>query len=143
MHTDTNEAYYDEVKHSITDEARRIKSTQKQILDYVFMKKVLDSIAPKHTDILKALANLQIEKGKEDNASGGFAYVEYSEWKSKCIKTLMIVSKDPEFFSMFNELRDHGMIRLKHDGVLKKDFVCIPTTKNKVHEILKSLESSR
>lgn len=117
-----------------------MKATQKQVLDYVFMKKVLDSIAPKHTDILKALGSLQISKGKEDNTAGGFAYVDFSEWKSHCFKTLMIVSKVPEFLSMVSELRDHGMVRLKHDGVQKKDFACIPATNKKVVEIMKSLD---
>jgi hypothetical protein len=137
---DTCDPYYNEVKQAFGHDTRKMKATQKQVLDYVFMKKVLDSIAPKHTDILKALGNLQISKGKEDNSSGGFAYVDYNEWRSQCFKTLMIVSKEAEFISMVNELRDHSMVRLKHDGVLKKDFVCIPATNKKVIEIMKSLD---
>lgn len=49
----THEPYYDEIEASIKEGPRKIRSTQQEKVDFVFMKKVLKSIAPKHTAILK------------------------------------------------------------------------------------------
>jgi len=127
------------VKSGISEETRKIKATQRQVQDFVFMQKVLKSIAPKHSGILKVLAKLQLAKGKENASLGDYEYVRFSEWKNLCFTESFIVNKDAEFSSMVKELSDHNMIQIESDANAGLDYVCIPTSKAKVQEILKSL----
>lgn len=113
---------------------------KKEMIDYVFMEKVLKSIAPKHTEILKRLGELQLSKSGDASISGDkYDFVDYIEWKQKCFRQ-MIVTKESEFKKMMSELIDHKIIELKSDNVAGKDFVCIPTTRSKVKEILSKLK---
>jgi len=134
--------YYDEVKTGINDETRKIKATQRQVLDYVFIQKVLKSIAPKHTEIIKELCKLQISKGKGDTYSSigknSYIWVNFNEWNSVC-KNKMIATKADEFRSMVRELKDHGMIEYRDENSEGNSFVCIPTNMAKVLDILRSL----
>lgn len=105
----------------------------------MFMKKVLKSVAPKHTDILKELAKLQLASGKPNVSLGSFEYVNLKDWKHICCSTAFIVSKDSEFDSMLRELCDHHMVQRIDDISVGITYVCIPTKKDKVREILKSM----
>lgn len=103
------------------------------------MQKVLKSVAPKHTDILKILATMQINEGQRHSFFGEeYEYVRLDQWQNKCFKDFQ-VSKSSEFQSMVKELSDHNMIQIRQDFNAGIDFVCIPTSKSKVQEILKSL----
>ncbi len=116
-----------------------MKTKQKQVLDFVFMQKVLKSLAPKHSQILKVLADMQISVG---TGTGGrdrgrdFEYVSYKDWKSKCFDK-MIVKGEGEMRSILNELCDHGMIRLHNQN--QREYIYIPTSNSKVEEILQRL----
>jgi len=105
----------------------------------VFMKKVLKSVAPKHTAILKELAKIQLASGKPNSSLGTFEYVNLKEWKQICFGTAFIVTKDSEFDSMFKELCDHHMVQRIDDTSVGITYVCIPTKKDKVQEILESM----
>lgn len=128
----------------INEESRKMKTTEKQVLDFVFMKKVLKSVAPKHTAILKVLANMQLEHGKEHaSLKRKHDFVLYKKWKNKCFNESFVVTKSDEFQSMVKELSDHNMIYIEADVKAGIDYVCIPTNKSQVQEILKSFKNSR
>ena len=135
----TWDPYYDEIKIGIAEQSRKAKVTEIQNLDFVFMQKVLKSVAPKHTDIIKVLAKMQLEDGgKYPTLSVDHDYVRLDKWQNKCFQNYD-VSKTSEFQSMVKELSDHNMIQIKSVYSIGADFVCIPTSKAKVKEILKSL----
>lgn len=115
-----------------------MKVKQKQVLDYVFMQKVLKSLAPKHAQTLKILAELQISQGKVDKRAEGYEYVNKRDFKRKC-NDEMISKSDAQMQSILNELCDHGMIRWNHDYTAQQEYVCIPTSRRKVKEILRFL----
>lgn len=135
----TRNPYFDEVKVGIVEEARQMKASERQTLDFVFMKKVLKSLAPKHTAILKVLARMQLEEGKNTpSLCGQYECVHLRVWKRKCFDN-MDVSQSAEFQSMVKELSDHNMIQIQTDETAGHDFVCIPTKRAKVIEIMKLL----
>lgn len=105
----------------------------------MFMKKVLKSVAPKHTAILKELAKMQLSSGKPNISLGSFEYVDLKEWREICFDTAFIVTKSSEFDSMLRELCDHHMVQRIDDTFAGITYVCIPTKKDKVVEILKSM----
>ena len=105
----------------------------------MFMKKLLKSVAPKHTAILKELAKMQLTSGEPNISLGSFEYVDLKDWKHICFDTAFIVSKNSEFDSMLRELCDHHMVQRIDDTSVGITYVCIPTKKDKVREILKSM----
>lgn len=115
---------------------------QKEAIDYAFMEKVLKSIAPKHTAILKMLGDLQLSKNTQGNTSNSdrYDFVSYTEWKKMCFEALL-VNKETELKHMLKELTDHRIIELRTDRSAGRDYVCIPTTRDKVREIVKKLKS--
>ena len=124
----------------IPKETHKTKTfAQKEAIDYVFMEKVLESIAPKHTESLKCLAKLQLSKqGNSDILGEKYDYVEYSEWKLRCFEDL-VVNKEQELKKVMGELIDHRVIEKRTDASAGKDYICIPTTRKKVQDILNNL----
>jgi hypothetical protein len=127
---------------TISNETNKAKTFAKtETIDYVFMEKVLKSIAPKHTEILKRLGILQLSKASTrngDNTNAKYDYVSYTEWRQKCFGE-MVVTKEADLKKMMSELIDHRIIELRTDHEAGRDFLCIPTTRNKVKEIVNKL----
>ena len=140
----------------VINETRKIKAFAKnEAIDYIFMQKVLKSIAPKHTDILRILGELQLSKSSSTSNSiggdttstnsnpktnGNEKYVTYTEWKTQCFNK-MLTSKETEFKSMMKELIDHKIIELRKDSSVGRDYVYIPASRAKVQEILTKISS--
>jgi origin recognition complex subunit 2 len=137
-HADTYVPYYDEIQQISTGETRQMKVKQKQVLDYEFMQKVLKSLAPRHAQTLKMLAQMQISQGKVNKRAEGYEYVNKKDFDRKR-KDEMITKTDAQMQSILNELCDHGMIRWTTDYTTQQESLCIPTSKEKVQEILHSL----
>ena len=134
------------MKFGVVDKTRKIKTTQGKGIDTAFMDRVLESIAPLHTEILQELAKLQLEVGKKKDSgvpskssssqSSLPDFVEYATWKEKCSKG-MLISKETDLRNMMKELIDHGMIELKKNEKTYEEMVCIPVgNKGKLKEIL-------
>ena len=144
---DTYFPYYEEVKTIVTEESRKIKAIhQNEALDFIFMQKVLKSLAPKFEQILKILGKLQLSKFEEGESGGGNSnqfshFVDYKEWKSKCFDKI-ITNKEGELKNMMKELIDHKMIERRVDESEGKEYIRIPASKQKVKQVLKSLEKT-
>ncbi len=156
--TDTLFPYYEEVKAIVSDESRKIKAIhQNEALDFIFMQKVLKSLAPKYEQILKILGNLQLSNvtdsggvtgsvssnnnsnSNNNNNTKAQGFVDYKEWKKKCFENI-VTNKEGELKNMMKELIDHKMIERKVDESEGKEYIRIPASKHKVRQILKSME---
>ena len=127
-----------------------MKGKNQNDLDFRFMQKTLRSLAPRHTEVLKAFAQLQlniIRKSKSIKWAHSNDCVQYKEFKEKFVKE-MIHSSDTDLKDIMIELRDHGIIvkKVDHD---KEDIVSIPTTRSNIklvillRGVVKSHQASR
>jgi len=139
----TYDPYHDEVMFTITDETRKVKEERRDELDLHFMQKTLSSLAPRHTEVLKVLAQLQIAKARGSQKStkkSCFDCVQYKLLKENCVKE-MVLSSDTDLKNIMNELLDHGMVVKQFDAD-NEEIVSIPTTKSKILEILNLISGS-
>jgi len=128
---------------TITDETRKVKEERRDELDLHFMQKTLSSLAPRHTEVLKVLAQLQIAKARGSQKStkkSCFDCVQYKLLKENCVKE-MVLSSDTDLKNIMNELLDHGMVVKQFDAD-NEEIVSIPTTKSKILEILNLISGS-
>lgn len=139
----TYEPYFDEIAKGIKENFKSIKTVQRESVNFVFMKKVLKSLASKHTTIFNELAKMQLSEGKPNRKLGEYDYVNFEEWKHVCLKKAFIVMSESSFDVMMRELIDHHIIQKYEDFSAKITYVCIPTKKENVQEIVNSLNSSK
>lgn len=98
----------------------------------VGLSQILESLAPKHAEVLLELAALQIESHKKtnrnDSSLGGkqrnnrrkkdselFVSVTYNELKDKC-QQKMFVSSDANLRAVIREMSDHDIVETKRDN---------------------------
>mmetsp|Transcript_2641 Transcript_2641/g.3802 ORF Transcript_2641/g.3802 Transcript_2641/m.3802 type:complete len:107 (+) Transcript_2641:579-899(+) len=106
------------------------------------MEKVLRSLAPRHEEVFRILAELQIsniEGGTSiSNTGEKDVFIDYKDWWEACSKK-MAVSKETEFKSMIKELTDHKMIEFMADGSVGKSYIRIPASVAKIQDLLKQM----
>jgi hypothetical protein len=139
----TYEPYFDEIDKGIKENFKTIKTVQRESVNFVFMKKVLKSLASRHTTIFNELAKMQLSEGKPNRKLGEYDYVNFEEWKHICLNKAFIVISESSFDVMTRELIDHHVIQKYEDFAAKITYVCIPTKKENVQEIVNSLNSPK
>lgn len=101
-----------------TERASRTNTQAQRILD------VLQGLAPRHTEIVQLLAQLQ----RNENT-----WVDYLQFRERC-KSACAVNKDSQLRHLMKELMDHGLIAFKTEG--SNEFVQIPFSAEKIEEII-------
>lgn len=93
---------------------KKVQSSKQEVA----INAVLQSLAPKHKDVVKLLATLQ---------SQGSA-ITYINLKDECLKSL-IVSSDSTLRNILKELKDHGMVLFGNTGeaLYERETVFIPS----------------
>lgn len=106
------------------------------------MEKVLESIAIKHTSALLRLCELQLSKSGQGVKCSNekYDFVDFSEWKAKCFESL-VINNESELRKVMTELIDHKVIELRTDRTAGKDHLFIPTTRNKLREMLRKMKA--
>ena len=81
--------HHEELMFAISNETRKTKEDKQNDLDLHFMQKTFSSLAPRHTEVLKAFAQLQLDKIRKSKTIK-WAYsndcVQYKKLKEKCVK---------------------------------------------------------
>ena len=91
------------------------------------IESVLDSLAPRHTEVMQVLARLQLESKDDD-------WVKMMAFRKQC-KNEHLVTKDAQLDVYLNELNDHGLINTDN----RKDsgeFIRAPFGADKLKQIL-------
>jgi len=121
------------------DTEKKHKRTQQQMLDGDFTKRILQYLAPRHTESLQVLARMQLQLAQTQKSKTTTplhnAGVRYEEWKQTCLKEMKI-TKESDLQSMMKELVDHGILSCWKEANTWKDIVCIQTDQSKLQEIM-------
>lgn len=91
---------------------------------------VLQSIAPRHAEVVQILARLQIGDG---NGHSDNKWVEYAVFRDACKKNY-VVKRESELQPYLRELQDHRLIQFEKDE--QSERLRIPYSVEKLHEII-------
>ena len=108
---------------------------------------VLNTIAPRHKEVVQILARMQLQqqskvsRGEGSGGGGGHKngnkqtgeWVDYALLRSEC-KARCVINKHAQLNDFVTELEDHGIISFKRDK--STELVRIPLDHAKLHEIL-------
>jgi hypothetical protein len=116
----THRPYFDEV-HSmpqtvLSKKVKKRNGSQVSGEDSAALK-VLSCLAPRHTEVLQALATLQYSKASE--------VVSYGMLRDECTRK-MLPSSDTVLRNILKELSDHRIVALER-GEMGNEIVCIPS----------------
>lgn len=99
--------------------AIRSHTQEQRVLD------VLRNLAPRHTEVVQLLAQLQANNKKE--------WVDYLQYRDRC-KSACAINKDSQLRNLLTELKDHGLVVSKTEG--SNEFVQVPFSSEKLQEIV-------
>jgi len=114
---------------------RKRKSIEREMLERVIG--VLESLAPRHAEVLQILARLQLdlESQSKSGAATDYMWIDYVKLREQC-KARCVVNKDGQLRDFISELYDHGLIETKAKNGSSFDELRIPHGKKKLREIL-------
>lgn len=122
----THRAYFEEIRHGPrTESTKKARKIHIERASVVAVAKVLESLAPRHAEVVQLLATLQRSRNSEP--------VSFATLKSQCASK-MLTSSDSQLRNMLKELSDHGIVSVRTDEETAKQIVCIPH-KDMVQEI--------
>jgi hypothetical protein len=81
---------------------------------------ILKSLAPRHAELMKLLANTQLSDGGSGGSNNG---VEYRVFRS-VLKTKMVINSETALKGLLVELVEHGLVTKKK--VEGKEYLLIP-----------------
>jgi origin recognition complex subunit 2 len=102
-----------------TERTSRTTTQAKRILD------VLRNLAPRHTEVVQLLAQLQSGSANE--------WVDYLKYRDRC-KQACAINKDTQLRNLLTELKDHGLVVTKTEG--SNELCQIPFSAEKLREII-------
>lgn len=102
-----------------TERTSRTTTQAKRILD------VLRNLAPRHTEVVQLLAQLQSGSSNE--------WVDYLKYRDRC-KQACAINKDTQLRNLLTELKDHGLVVTKTEG--SNELCQIPFSAAKLREII-------
>ena len=94
---------------------------------------VLKHLAPRHAEIVKILAKLQLEAKKPSSHGKGRKWIDHKLYLKTC-QDRMAINKDSQLRQYLSELSDHGLVVSKVQGSV--EVVQIPYDDKKLQEIL-------
>lgn len=126
---DTFRPYIEELKRGMENlkgrQSKRLKSLA-NVATSESIFEILNTIAQKHTEVLKTLVHLQLDsKG---------AAVSYEKFLKTCTDKI-IVTTDSNLRKFLTELLDHGIVEMNRQG--GREYLLIPHSSARLHEILK------
>ena len=110
----------------VRPKTNRLHKTQGDEMEDVNMLNVLTSLSPRHTEVLKVLATLQLENSKP---------VDHAAIFQNC-KHKMIVSNDTTLRGYITELVDHEIVENGKDSATGREWLRIPLSREKLQEIM-------
>ena len=122
--------YLEEMKWGMEEENRkatleRLKSANES--DENDFTEVLSALSPRHSEVLRVLASLQLESPDTP--------VHYEAFFLMC-KHKCVVASDKDLLSFLTELVDHGIVERGRDG--GREMLKIPYSEERLHFILEN-----
>lgn len=127
----TYRPYVEEISvGALEDRPKTKKSRKTQVpvdeMEDANILNVLTSLSPRHTEVVKVLATLQLENSKP---------VDHAAILQNC-KHKMIVSNDTTLRGYITELVDHEIVETGKDTTTGREWLRIPHSREKLQEII-------
>ena len=120
--------YLDEIQWGMEEDLRKTASQQSksaQQSDEAFFTQVLSALSPRHSEVLRVLATLQLDSPDKPVPH----HVLFQTCKHKCV-----VTSDTDLRSFLTELVSHGMVEKgREEG---REWLKIPYSVEQLHDIL-------
>ena len=124
----TYQPYLDEIQWGMEEDFRKTASHQSksaQQSDEAFFTQVLSALSPRHSEVLRVLATLQLDSPDKPVPH----HVLFQTCKHKCV-----VTSDTDLRSFLTELVSHGMVEKgREEG---REWLKIPYSAERLHDIL-------
>jgi origin recognition complex subunit 2 len=111
-----------------TKRATKCKTDDVPVSKVKRVEEVLESLAPRHTEVIQVLAQMQLELTNDDE------WVRMPVFRKQC-KQQQLVAKDAQLDNYLNELLDHRLIEIDVRNE-RGDFIRAPFGRPQLHRIL-------